>query len=106
MSVLISEGRWVTESPLSDVDAPPLPLPPQAFTLDGPHGPAEAASIWTLKSWDRTQVPKPFTTVAMAVGEPIYVPREADNAALETWRQRLQQSLADCRKKCAELLWH
>ena len=100
-----------------------------AFTLDGPRGPAEvaqpgavwlakatgnpllpfhaeAASSWTLKSWDRTQIPKPFTTVAMAIGEPLYVPREADDAALETWRQQLQQSLADCRKKCAELLWH
>ena len=100
-----------------------------AFTLDGPRGPAEvaqpgavwlakatgnplmpfhaeAASSWTLKSWDRTQIPKPFTTVAMAIGEPLYVPRETDDAALETWRQQLQQSLADCRKKCAELLWH
>lgn len=100
-----------------------------AFTLDGPRGPAEvaqpgavwlakatgnplmpfhaeAASSWTLRSWDRTQIPKPFTTVAMVIGEPLYVPREADEAALETWRQQLQQSLADCRLKCAELLWH
>ncbi len=99
-----------------------------AFTLDGPRGPAEvaqpgavwlakatgnpllpfhaeAASSWTLKSWDRTQIPKPFTTVALAIGEPIYVPREANDDALEMWRQQLQQSLADCRKKCAELLW-
>ena len=100
-----------------------------AFTLDGPRGPAEvaqpgaiwlskatgnplmpfhaeAASSWMLKSWDRTQIPKPFTTVAMAIGEPLYVPRDADEAALETWRRQLQQSLADCRLKCAELLWH
>ena len=98
-----------------------------AFTLDGPRGPAEvaqpgavwlsketgnpllpfhaeAASSWTMKSWDRTQIPKPFTTVAMAIGEPLYVPRDADEAALEASRQRLQQSLADCRQKCAELL--
>ena len=98
-----------------------------AFTLDGPRGPAEvaqpgavwlakatgnpllpfhaeAASSWSLRSWDRTQIPKPFTTVAMAIGEPLYVPREADDAALEHWRQKLQQSLADCRKRCAELL--
>ena len=98
-----------------------------AFTLDGPRGPAEvaqpgavwlskatgnpllpfhaeAASSWTLKSWDRTHIPKPFTSVAMTIGEPIYVPREADETALETWRQQLQQALADCRKRCAELL--
>jgi lysophospholipid acyltransferase (LPLAT)-like uncharacterized protein len=100
-----------------------------AFTLDGPRGPAEvaqpgavwlakatgnplmpfhaeAASSWTFKSGDRTQIPKPFTTVAMAIGEPLYIQREADDAALETWRQQLQQSLAVCRTKCAELLWH
>ena len=98
-----------------------------AFTLDGPRGPAEvaqpgavwlakatgnpllpfhaeAASSWTLKSWDRTQIPRPFTTVAMAIGEPIYIPREADEAALEAWRQRLEQAIAACRTTCTELL--
>ena len=100
---------------------------PAGFAVDGPRGPArtaqpgavwlakltgnpvvpfhmEASRYWSLKSWDRTQIPKPFTTVAMAIGEPLYVPRDADEAALEAWRQRLQQSLADCRRKCAELL--
>lgn len=98
-----------------------------AFTLDGPRGPAEvaqpgavwlakatgqpllpfhseAASSWTLHSWDRTQIPKPFTTVAMAIAEPWYVPRDADDAALEQSRLRLQQSLAECRTQCAALL--
>jgi hypothetical protein len=98
-----------------------------AFTLDGPRGPAEvaqpgavwlakatgnpllpfhaeAASSWTLKSWDRAQIPKPFTTVAMAIGEPLYVPRDADEAALEAWRHKLQLSLASCKQQCSELL--
>jgi lysophospholipid acyltransferase (LPLAT)-like uncharacterized protein len=98
-----------------------------AFTLDGPRGPAEvaqpgavwlakatgnpllpfhaeAASSWTLKSWDRTQIPKPFTTVVMAIAEPLYVPREADDATLEGWRQRLEQSIAACKQRCGELL--
>ena len=98
-----------------------------AFTLDGPRGPAEvaqpgavwlakatgnpllpfhadAAASWTMNSWDRTQVPKPFTTVAMAIGEPIYVPRDAGEQALEQWRARLQESLAACKRRCAELL--
>ena len=57
-----------------------------------------------MKSWDRTQVPKPFTTVAMAIAEPIYVPRDADDSALEEWRLRLQQSLAECKAQCAGLL--
>jgi lysophospholipid acyltransferase (LPLAT)-like uncharacterized protein len=98
-----------------------------AFTVDGPRGPAEvaqpgavwlakatgqpllpfhseAASSWTLNSWDRTQIPKPFTTVAMAIAPPMYVPRDADDTALEAWRERLQQSLVTCRQQCAALL--
>ena len=98
-----------------------------AFTLDGPRGPAEvaqpgavwlakatgnpllpfhaeAASSWTLTSWDRTQIPKPFTTVAMTIAEPLFVPRDADEASLDSWRLRLQDSLAACRRQCAELL--
>ena len=98
-----------------------------AFTLDGPRGPArvaqpgavwlakvtgnplmpfhlEARSSWTLNSWDQTQMPKPFTTVAMAIEKPLYVPRDADEAALEEWRLRLEQSLEQCRLKCEELL--
>ena len=70
---------------------------PAGFTLDGPRGPArvaqpgavwlamatgnpllpfhlEASSCWTARSWDRTQMPKPFSTVGLAVGEPLYVP--------------------------------
>ena len=100
-----------------------------AFTLDGPRGPAEiaqpgavwlskatgnpllpfhaeAASSWTLPSWDRTQIPKPFSTVAMAIAEPLYVPGDADEAALEAWRQRLEQSLAACKQQCRDLLCH
>jgi lysophospholipid acyltransferase (LPLAT)-like uncharacterized protein len=98
-----------------------------AFTLDGPRGPAEvaqpgavwlakatgnpllpfhaeAAASWTLKSWDRTQIPKPFTAVAMAIGEPLYVPRDAGEPALDEWRTRLQASLTACKRQCAELL--
>ena len=98
-----------------------------AFTLDGPRGPAEvaqpgavwlakvtgnpllpfhaeAASHWTLRSWDRAQIPKPFSKVAMAIAAPIYVPRNADPAAMEDGRQRLEQSLAECRRRALSLL--
>jgi lysophospholipid acyltransferase (LPLAT)-like uncharacterized protein len=98
-----------------------------AFTLDGPRGPAcvaqpgavwlskatgnplmpfhcEAAGSWTLKSWDRTQIPKPFTTVAMAIDTPLYVPRDADESQLEEWRVKLERSLESCRQRCLGLL--
>ncbi|MBY0494384.1 MAG: lysophospholipid acyltransferase family protein [Cyanobacteria bacterium] len=98
-----------------------------AFTVDGPRGPAEVAQLgavwlskatgnplmpfhaearshWTLNSWDRTQIPKPFTTVATAIAEPIYVPRDADDRALEEWRSRLEEAIAWCKQRCLEQL--
>jgi lysophospholipid acyltransferase (LPLAT)-like uncharacterized protein len=98
-----------------------------AFTLDGPRGPAEvaqpgavwlakvtgnpllpfhaeAASHWTLRSWDRTQIPKPFSKVAMAIGAPLYVPRGANEARMEQSRVALERVLADCRRRSLELL--
>src|SRR6184192_1409231 len=76
---------------------------PAGFTVDGPRGPAriaqpgavwlakatgnpvvpfhlEADRHWSLNSWDRTQIPKPRATVALVVGEPFEVARDADDA--------------------------
>jgi len=89
---------------------------PAAFTLDGPRGPAGVAQPgavwlakvtgnpvvpfhietdrhWTLRSWDRTQIPKPFATAAIAIGEPLEVPPGADEAAIEHARALLQERL-------------
>jgi len=86
------------------------------FTLDGPRGPArvaqagavwlasatgnpilpfhlEASSHWSLRSWDRTQIPKPFSTVALVVGEPMDVPHEAPAETLEQARHDLERRL-------------
>jgi lysophospholipid acyltransferase (LPLAT)-like uncharacterized protein len=98
-----------------------------AFTLDGPRGPREVAqpgavwlakatgnpllpfhgevsSSWTLNSWDRTVIPKPFATVAMVIREPLYVPRDADENAMNEARKALEASLADARRECQRLL--
>ena len=87
------------------------------FTLDGPRGPAgvaqpgaiwlaratgnpvlpfhlEASRHWTLRSWDSTQIPRPFSTVALVVGEPLYVARETPEAGLEQMRLELEARLA------------
>ena len=94
---------------------------PAAFTLDGPRGPArvaqpgavflagatgqpllpfhiEADRFWTMKSWDRTQVPKPFSTVRVAVGAPIHVPDTAD-PTIEAKRVELEQVLGELETK-------
>ena len=99
------------------------------FTLDGPRGPArvaqagavwlasatgnpllpfhlEASSHWSLRSWDRTQIPKPFSTVALAVGEPLEVTREASAETLEQARQELERRLAVLEAQAARMLEH
>jgi lysophospholipid acyltransferase (LPLAT)-like uncharacterized protein len=99
---------------------------PAGFTLDGPRGPArvaqpgaiwlamatgnpllpfhlEASSSWTARSWDRTQIPKPFSTVGIAVGEPLYVEPRASSATLEASRQELERRLAALEADAKEL---
>jgi lysophospholipid acyltransferase (LPLAT)-like uncharacterized protein len=46
----------------------------------------EAASFWTVNSWDSHQVPKPGSTLAVAIGKPIDVAAQADEAAIELGR--------------------
>lgn len=46
-----------------------------------------------LDNWDRTAINLPFGRVAVVASEAIYVPRDADDAALETARQRVESEL-------------
>ena len=100
---------------------------PAGFTVDGPRGPArvaqpgavwlakatgnpvlpfhlEADRHWTLRSWDRTQIPRPFATVALAVGEPFSVPAEADDSGVEAARQTLERRLHGLEARALALL--
>jgi lysophospholipid acyltransferase (LPLAT)-like uncharacterized protein len=100
---------------------------PVGFTLDGPRGPArvaqpgavwlakatgnpvlpfhlEADRSWTLNSWDRTQVPRPFATVSIAMGEPLEVPNDADEAGIESARLQLEERLRILESRALELI--
>ena len=100
---------------------------PAGFTIDGPRGPAgvaqpgavwlakatgnpvlpfhlEAARHWSLNSWDRTQIPKPFSTVALVVGEPFEVAAEADDAGIEQARRLLEERLRGLERRALALL--
>jgi lysophospholipid acyltransferase (LPLAT)-like uncharacterized protein len=97
------------------------------FTLDGPRGPArvaqpgaiwlakatghpiipfhaEAESHWTLRSWDAAQIPRPFSRVALTVGEPLWVPVDADAGVLDAKRVELEQRLTDLQAIAFSLL--
>ena len=99
---------------------------PAAFTVDGPRGPArvvqpgvvflagatgnpilpyhiESDRHWTLRSWDCTQIPKPFATVAMAIGEPLTVPGTEDHV-LERYRVTVAEALRGLEERALEML--
>ena len=47
----------------------------------------------SLKSWDRFQIPLPFTRCEVRIEKPIRVSREADDAERERLRQTLEETL-------------
>ena len=89
---------------------------PTAFTVDGPRGPRyevkmgpvllaqktgnpilpfviECKEYWRLASWDRLQVPSPFSRAAVIFGEPIYVAPRGGDGELDAKLRELQSSL-------------
>jgi lysophospholipid acyltransferase (LPLAT)-like uncharacterized protein len=100
---------------------------PAGFTVDGPRGPAriaqpgaiwlarasgnpvlpfhiEASSHWTANSWDRTQIPKPFSTIALVIGEPLDVPADTTDEQLESARQELERRLGALETRALAML--
>jgi lysophospholipid acyltransferase (LPLAT)-like uncharacterized protein len=99
---------------------------PTAFTVDGPRGPVrvaqagavwlagatkhpivpfhiEASSFWTTKSWDRHQIPKPGSEIAIAIGAPIEVP-DTEEQTVEAKRKELELALAALEERARGLL--
>lgn len=86
------------------------------FTPDGPRGPRyelqpgvikvaqstgllvqpwtiDYLSCWTLKTWDRFRIPKPFSKVVIRFFEPTEIPRRLDDDEFESHRAKLEASL-------------
>jgi lysophospholipid acyltransferase (LPLAT)-like uncharacterized protein len=87
-----------------------------AATPDGPYGPRSkfkpgvikmaqlsgvplvplayaARRAWVLRTWDRFVVPRPFSRVVVAVGQPVDVPRGMSEADTEALQRRLELEL-------------
>lgn len=96
-----------------------------AITPDGPRGPrmrASAGAIYTARmagvpivpvalsasrrkvfnSWDRPVMPLPFTDFSFAVGDPISIEADADDAQIETARRLLEERLNDMTREIEE----
>ena len=92
-----------------------------AFTIDGPRGPRHIAkpgpvllarntgaplicfhvahgSAWTLNTWDRMRIPKPFSRVHVIYSRIIAVPRDADDAAMDRIHGEMQATLERVRE--------
>jgi lysophospholipid acyltransferase (LPLAT)-like uncharacterized protein len=88
-----------------------------AITPDGPRGPAQeiqggalklaqltgnpivpftidSSSTWKLSTWDSFRIPRPFSSIHIHLHAPVYVPRRADEMALEAIRESLQITLS------------
>ena len=48
-----------------------------------------------FKTWDRFELPLPFSRMILRVGEPLRVPPAARGPALESWRRLLETRLND-----------
>ena len=100
---------------------------PAGFTLDGPRGPARTAQAgavwlagatgspllpfhieadrhWTLGSWDRTQIPRRFSRMALVIGAPMAVSADADAATIEARRVELDRVLGGLEARAREML--
>jgi lysophospholipid acyltransferase (LPLAT)-like uncharacterized protein len=87
-----------------------------AITPDGPRGPrqklkrgvltaaqltglplvpmsAGASRAWWIEGWDRFLVPKPFATLYVRYGEPVFVPRDATEDGLAELERRVETVL-------------
>ncbi len=96
-----------------------------AFTIDGPKGPRYVAKMgavllakksghpimpvtmalqkyWTVSSWDKFQIPKPFTKARVIVAPPIRVAADADEETLNAKRDELQATLDDLNRQTEE----
>ncbi len=94
-----------------------------AVTPDGPRGPRHvfkpgallpariqgipvipigvaASRARVLGSWDRFLLPRPFSTVWVAYGEPVHVPRDADDATLAEIAGALGEQMQRLTARC------
>ena len=52
-----------------------------------------ADRAWYLNTWDRFMIPKPFAHIAIAIGEPIDVPRDVSRRETEAIRAKTQSAI-------------
>jgi len=59
---------------------------------------------WTFASWDRFELPKPFTKIRVIIGEPVEMPRRLSEDDLHEQCRRLEANLAALQDRAKESL--
>jgi lysophospholipid acyltransferase (LPLAT)-like uncharacterized protein len=50
-------------------------------------------NAWRMKSWDRFALPVPWSGAICVTGEPILIPKIAEDGELEAYRQQVQAAM-------------
>jgi lysophospholipid acyltransferase (LPLAT)-like uncharacterized protein len=69
-----------------------------------PGSPGEADRYWTARSWDRTQIPRPFSRAAIAIGKPFDVPDPHGDGVVAAHQEALGRILGTLAERAAALL--
>lgn len=56
---------------------------------------AAMRDVLALDSWDRFEIPQPFTKAALTIGEPLFIPEDADDETLPVLSEHLETVLND-----------
>jgi hypothetical protein len=61
-------------------------------------------NAWITGSWDKFLIPKPFTQVLVRWGEPVMVPKDADESRQEAVRLEVEKRLREGHQR-DDLIW-
>lgn len=86
----VFKAGWVNLARLTGV-----PMLPMAYAAD---------RYWTLKTWDRLIIPKPFARIAIVLGEAVYAGQDLDELKLEALQHQMEDQLNELSHKARELL--
>ncbi len=107
-------GKEALAAIIADLSQNPFAV----HVLDGPRGPkgvvkpgmivmAQLSGVpiipaylsvnraWVLNSWDRTLIPKPFSTIFVRWGDPIIVPDQLDDETFERTRKQIEDDMKE-----------
>ena len=61
--------------------------------------------VWKFRSWDQFFIPKPYSKIAMSIGEPYTVPRQPDGPnGMEAERRDLERRMMAMARRAEDVL--